>query len=351
MAGDGEGGEGPEREAEAALCTGEEGPGSRDPALALPASAAFPLEECPVCFEAMGGACPQRKLSCGHTFHHACIQRWLQRNATCPLCKSATPELEGEGGGAAQAPRPTPFHIDLGHQEMAQVVHELEDIFRAVHECAGPEHPVAVHGLAYNLCTSLGYEDEDELEEALGGSLADFLGALPHFDVVWPEDAALAEGARMDPKALMKPEPSEEEPSSPGLRALFTVTEREDLWRVVLQGPHCTVEIPEIEFAIRPQAHRRVDTIYNMIAGAIFHLGDHVQKNRRLGGDLSEEAANRICETIDSLNTLLDIEQPFTFVLSDPQGVSELKPSEGMHVGAYEDEPARLGQAACEGTA
>eukprot|EP00411_Alexandrium_monilatum_P109255 CAMPEP_0175688302 /NCGR_PEP_ID=MMETSP0097-20121207/28811_1 /TAXON_ID=311494 /ORGANISM="Alexandrium monilatum, Strain CCMP3105" /LENGTH=401 /DNA_ID=CAMNT_0016995315 /DNA_START=1 /DNA_END=1204 /DNA_ORIENTATION=+ len=320
----------------------------RDPALALPPSSAFPMEECPVCFEAMGGACPQRKLSCGHSFHHACIQRWLQRNATCPLCKSAAPEHEessgeggGEGGGAAPRPHPA-FHIDMGHQEMAQVVHELEDIFRAVHECAGPDHPVAVNGLAYNLCTSLGYEDEDELEEALGGSLADFLGALPHFSVVWPEAAALAqaEGGQPDPKALMKPEPAEEELVGPGARMLFTVTEREDLWRVVLQGARATVEIPEIEFAIRPQASRRVDTIYNMIAGAIFHLGDHVQKNRRLGGALSEEDANRICDTIDSLNTLLDLEQPFTFVLSDPQGVSELKPSDGMHVGPYAEEEA-----------
>lgn len=34
--------------------------------------------------------CPVRKLSCGHQFHHACIAQWLLRNASCPLCKSAT---------------------------------------------------------------------------------------------------------------------------------------------------------------------------------------------------------------------------------------------------------------------
>lgn len=34
-------------------------------------------------------ACPVRKLSCGHSFHHACIAEWLLRRASCPLCKSA----------------------------------------------------------------------------------------------------------------------------------------------------------------------------------------------------------------------------------------------------------------------
>lgn len=288
--------------------------------------AATQLEECPVCFEVMGGACPIRRLSCGHAFHHGCIQRCLERTATCPVCRTAPAECEL----GSDAPVPAvPFRVDLGHQEMARVVHELEDIFRAVHDCAGPDHPVAINGLAYNLCTSLGYEDEDELEEALGGSLADFLSALPHFEVVWPTDV------QNEPKALMKPEPPEDgsvQPSGGGTRTLFTVTERDDLWRVVLQGPRAEVEIPEIEFGIRPKACRRVDTIYNMIAGAIFDLGDHVQKNKRFGGDLSEEEANKICETIETLNGLLDLEQSFSFVLVDPQGVSELKPCEGVHV-------------------
>merc|ERR1712194_28901 len=108
-------------------------------------------------------------------------------------------------------------------------------------------------------------------------------------------------------------------------------SEREDLWRVVLQGPNCNLEIPELEFMIRPREKRRVDTIYNIIASAVFHLGDHVQKNSRAGA-IDNEEVNLICATIDNLNVLLDLEQPFTFILSDPQGVSELKPDEGSHV-------------------
>ena len=49
----------------------------------------------------------------------------------------------------------------------------------------------------------------------------------------------------------------------------FTVSERHDLFRVLLQGAHAEVEIPEIEFSIRPKAERRVDTIYNMMLGEV----------------------------------------------------------------------------------
>eukprot|EP00435_Cladocopium_sp_Y103_P041751 s2830_g11.t1 len=144
--------------------------------------------------------------------------------------------------------------------EMAQFVHELEDIFRAIHAGVSEDYAVAISGLAYNLCASLGYEDEDELEEALGGPLVNFLEALPHFEVRWPE-----EGEQAEPRALMRPEPSED--LLDGKCLTFTVSERHDLFRVLLQGAHAEVEIPEIEFTIRPKAERRVDTIYNMMLG------------------------------------------------------------------------------------
>jgi len=296
----------------------------------------FVAEECPVCFEPMGGACPLRRLACGHGFHYSCIQRWLQQNATCPLCKADTP---------GPPPASAAFKVDLGHQEMTQIMHELEDIFLAVHACVGPERAIAVNGLAYNLCASIGYEDEDELEEAIGGTLVDFLNALPHFEVVWeqvqraPEDGSVAceEGeAVMEDvaKATMKPPPDVEDLSGPGTRTAFTVSGREDLWRVVLQGPCADIEIPEIEFEIRPRERRRVDTIYNIIAAAVFHLGDHVQKNTRAGA-MTEDDAAKICVVIDSLNQLLDVEQPFNIIIKDPQGVSELKPLEGAHVETF----------------
>jgi len=189
---------------------------------------------------------------------------------------------------------------------------------------------------------TLGYEDEDELEEAIGGSLAEFLMALPHFRVIWPDVPSGENGTGTQwagPKATMLPLPDEDDFSGPGTCIVFTVSQREDLWRVVLQGPRANIDIPELDFAIRPKTNRRVDTIYNMIAAAVFHLGDHVQKNSRAGA-ISDDEAAKICATIDGLNQLLDVEQSFTFIISDPQGVSELKPPEGAHVGPYDGETA-----------
>jgi len=338
----------------------------------------FECETCSVCLQAMGEACPVSKLACGHGFHVGCIQKWLQKSSSCPLCKADAPS----------EPAPKTFKVDLGHQEMSQIMTELEDIFIAVHACAGPDHPIALNGLAYNLCVSLGYEDEDELEEAIGGSLADFLGALPHFKVHWPvpaedEPAEVAEPAapaaeveaaepatekeevaeaaetpavaRLEPtvRATMIPEPPRDEFDGPGSRVVFTVNGREDLWRVVLQGPFCNIEIPELEFVIRPKDKRRVDTIYNIIASAVFHLGDHVKKNTRARA-ISEEEVARITEIIEALNVSLDAETPFTVVLSDRQGISEFKPMDGVHCGpwvaglAEEDEPQEARQNGAE---
>ncbi|CAK9075449.1 unnamed protein product [Durusdinium trenchii] len=297
-------------------------------------------EDCAVCLEVLGEACPVRKLSCGRSFHHACVAQWLLRRASCPLCKSDPSQTRPEN---------QPFRIDLSHQEMAQFVHEIEDIFRAIHvgvsdkaQRKAPEtkvktfnvmpsedYAVAISGLGYNLCATLGYEawsswcwwnqkrfylevrtnsqtsfcpgsldldwiNKFQASQALGCPLVNFLEALPHFEVRYGDEG--------EARAVMRPEPTEE--LVDGKCLTFTVSEREDLWRVVLQGARAQVEIPEIEFSIRPKAERRVDTIYNMIASAVFHLGDHVQKNRRMGGALSEEDCNKICETIEQLNIL-----------------------------------------------
>lgn len=44
-------------------------------------------EECSVCLEDLSIAAVS-KLSCGHSFHCTCASTWLQRNPTCPLCRT-----------------------------------------------------------------------------------------------------------------------------------------------------------------------------------------------------------------------------------------------------------------------
>jgi len=44
-------------------------------------------ESCTVCLVPLGSGDSVAKLPCGHTFHHACISKWLsERSRTCPLC-------------------------------------------------------------------------------------------------------------------------------------------------------------------------------------------------------------------------------------------------------------------------
>ena len=42
--------------------------------------------ECPICFDEVG---PENGgiLSCGHCYHNICIQKWFQKDVTCPICR------------------------------------------------------------------------------------------------------------------------------------------------------------------------------------------------------------------------------------------------------------------------
>ena len=42
--------------------------------------------ECIICFEDVLSS-PQRALECAHTFHASCINTWLEKKATCPVCR------------------------------------------------------------------------------------------------------------------------------------------------------------------------------------------------------------------------------------------------------------------------
>lgn len=58
-------------------------------------------EECSICMEGLKVGCEAKKMpNCKHRFHSACIETWLLRHASCPLCRSAMPvQQEDEGTG------------------------------------------------------------------------------------------------------------------------------------------------------------------------------------------------------------------------------------------------------------
>lgn len=46
--------------------------------------------ECAICLDDIAdgdGSDAPSKLSCGHSFHRACITKWAQQNSTCPCCR------------------------------------------------------------------------------------------------------------------------------------------------------------------------------------------------------------------------------------------------------------------------
>ncbi len=50
-----------------------------------PPEAIIPVKKCPICHEEDNVV--RHTLKCNHTFHLHCIDRWLLKNRTCPICR------------------------------------------------------------------------------------------------------------------------------------------------------------------------------------------------------------------------------------------------------------------------
>lgn len=50
-------------------------------------------KECSICLEEITRRTPVGCCNCGHCFHQQCIDRWLQRHTTCPLCRKTCSSL------------------------------------------------------------------------------------------------------------------------------------------------------------------------------------------------------------------------------------------------------------------
>ena len=161
------------------------------------------------------------------------------------------------------------------------------------------------------------YEDDDEFEDAIGGSFEVFMAAMPHVELRTSEQGA-AEFRVIQP-----------DPLAGAVTMRMRVSEREDLWRVLFKSPGAVLRIPHMEFEIGASAKRQIDSVYNHIAAAAFELASHV---RSLGGQLDAGDAEKIGETAADLYELLDVAKTFEVVVDDPMGTSLFKPSDGIIV-------------------
>jgi hypothetical protein len=42
--------------------------------------------ECPICYDTISRG--KRVLKCGHAFHKTCVDSWIDRKGTCPMCRT-----------------------------------------------------------------------------------------------------------------------------------------------------------------------------------------------------------------------------------------------------------------------
>eukprot|EP00123_Amoebidium_parasiticum_P004258 comp15546_c0_seq1/m.12605 comp15546_c0_seq1/g.12605 ORF comp15546_c0_seq1/g.12605 comp15546_c0_seq1/m.12605 type:complete len:173 (-) comp15546_c0_seq1:732-1250(-) len=60
-------------------------------------------EECPICMEDYKVGDQVRCLPCRHVFHFTCVDDWLERSFTCPLCQAAIPLDVDQLGGISKS--------------------------------------------------------------------------------------------------------------------------------------------------------------------------------------------------------------------------------------------------------
>jgi len=81
---------------------------------------------CAICLDLIGEDEQIRELQCGHVYHSACLNLWVERgHHDCPLCKydilglhqnSPSPqEAESTNDDATRSPTPPPQHHQGGH--------------------------------------------------------------------------------------------------------------------------------------------------------------------------------------------------------------------------------------------
>ena len=265
--------------------------------------------------------------------------RFMSDAAARSAAEAVGPRLDGLAASSASEEesanvRGLPHKLAIGHQEIDRIVDEVEQIYSSQPTEWLPLEPVGrmmLHEM---------YEDIDELEDALGGSFEAFLNALPHFETrrvpSAPNDASATEeeGGRVEFKVLAP------DPDAPPTVLTLHVASRSDLWRVLHKSADAALRIPHLEFEIGADSKRRIDSVYNHISTAVWNLGAHLRAQVGVGDaatagaatdDATSDAAN-ILATVDALEALLDVEEPFDVVVDDPTGVSSFKPNDGVDV-------------------
>lgn len=218
--------------------------------------------------------------------------------------------------------------LNLANQEIERIIDEIEQILSLIQE-TGAEG-VLVDAVATTLTADLGYADKNELEDALKSSFEDFLNCLPDIEIT--RDSEDRKLMRIKPLQL-NPEGGYVKPLRASQLA-FQVQSREDLKTICVKAPGAVIRIPELEFDFGPQQIKQTDTLYNFIGIAITQLSTHTSTS-----DLMDsETKAKIDAAVNELEKLLDVEIPWTWLVFDKTGMSEIHaPIERVGVIYFDD--------------
>jgi len=196
----------------------------------------------------------------------------------------------------------------LGHQETSLILQEMESI-----QEAAPNEWLLCKNVEQMLIRYLAHEDLDELEDALKGTLEEFIKLFPH--ISWRQGTEGVE-FKILPDAVNEPR-----------QLVIRIREMRDLYKVVSKPKDSRVIIPEIEFEIGENQQRQINTVFNHCAESILNLGVEAKSGAFQGFVL-----DRIADTLGELNDLLDVNKPWTFIVRDPSGHCIVKPDCGYYV-------------------
>jgi hypothetical protein len=213
------------------------------------------------------------------------------------------------------------FSIDISHQEVERIIVELEEIYKTQ-----PGEWLPIFGIGKMLALDLGYEDEDEFEDALKCSFEEFMQKLPMVECKEIESELQPGLVR---KCWRLIEDLQEENRKPKCLKLELKT-KSDLWRILMRASGSSIEIPEIEFYAGGDIKRSIDSVYNHLSQACFNLESHVQHMASCAA--SPEEQRGIIETIERLRRMLDLDEPCTLVIRCPSGETAFKPMDGIEV-------------------
>lgn len=209
-------------------------------------------------------------------------------------------------------------NTSIVNQETERVFEVLYEIFCTVHS-QGHLWMKATDMVQW-LCAELGYEDEDELEDSLQGTLLDYLKGDDRVTVKREEAKEGDETPEEERPWLFQVEvdPPQEEWVPRRLR--LVIREIKELWNVLYKSKHAHMTIPEITFTIYREGHKhKVDSLFNHISGALMNC----EREKQITAVSSIEA---------DLQSLLDVDKPFTFIIDDESGISRFKNMENVQI-------------------